>query len=104
MHSILRAPPEGSLTRLERLYNALMARFRVMIEDIFGEAHKYFAGLTHRHNMRLGSQRCWQMFPVAMLFFNLRTIFYGNQATSYYEGESMLLSTTLEEYLGMSDV
>jgi len=36
MQRILKAPAEGSLTRLERRYNALMARFRVMIEDVFG--------------------------------------------------------------------
>lgn len=104
MQRILKAPPEGSLTRLQRRYNALMARFRVLIEDVFGEAHNYFASLTHRHNMRLGSQRCGQMFPVSMLFYNLRTLLYGNQAASYYEGEKMLLEVTVEEYLGLADL
>ena len=104
MHRILKPAAEQSLTRLERRYNALMARYRVVIEDVFGEAHKYFAALTHRHNMRLGSQRCGQMFPVSMLFFNLRTIFYGNQTASYFEGENMLLELTVEEYLGLADL
>ncbi len=79
-----------------------MARFRVIIEDVFGEAHKYWGTLTHRHNMRLGSQRVGQMFPVAMFFYNVRSMFYGNQAAAYYDGESMLLETTVEEYLALA--
>jgi hypothetical protein len=104
MQRILKSSEHTALTRLDRRYNALMARFRVMIEDVFGEAHKYFATLTHRHNIRLGSQRCGQMFPVAMFFFNLHTLLYGNQAASYYEGESMLLSISIEEYIGLAEM
>ncbi len=80
-----------------------MARFRVIIEDIFAEAHKYWAALTHLHNLRLGSQRVGQMFPVAMLLYNIRSLFYGNQAVAYYEGEQMTLDIQLEEYLGLAD-
>ncbi len=81
-----------------------MELFRVMIEDVFGEAHKFFTMLTHRHNIRLGSQRAGQMFPVAMFFYNLLMLFYGNQAAKYYEGELMLLSMTVEEYVGLAEM
>jgi len=60
--------------------------------------------LTHRHNIRLGCQRAGQMFPVAMFFYNLRTLFYGNQTASYFEGESMLLAMTVEEYVWLAEM
>jgi hypothetical protein len=104
MYRILKAPPEGSLTQLERRFNALMARFRIIIENVFAEAGNYWAALNHRHNLRLGSMAVGQMFPLAMILFNLHTILYGNQTSSRFDGDSMLLDVTLEEYLAMADL
>ena len=71
---------------------------------MFGEATKYFHSLTHRHNLKLGIQRVGMMFPVAMLLFNLHTLFYGNQGSAYFhEGESLLLELSVEEYIGLAD-
>ena len=74
MQRILKAPAEGSLTRLQRRYNALMARFRVVIENCFGEAAQYWGMLQHRHNLRLGKQQVGKMFQLAMLLFNLHSL------------------------------
>ena len=54
LQRILKPAPEETLSRLERRYNALMARFRIVIEQVFAEASQFWAALTHSHNMRLG--------------------------------------------------
>ncbi|EKX49862.1 hypothetical protein GUITHDRAFT_103287 [Guillardia theta CCMP2712] len=103
MQHILKAPAEGELTRLERRYNALMGRFRIVIENCFGEATQYFGMLQHRHNLRLGSQQVGKLFPLAMFIFNIHTLFYGNQTTAYFEGEHMVLDVSVEDYLSLAD-
>eukprot|EP00961_Rhodomonas_salina_P265307 3586361-Rhodomonas_salina.1 len=103
MQRVLKPVPGGELTQLERRFNALMSRYRVVVENIFGEAVKYFGILTHRHNMRLGSMQVGKVFPLAMLFYNLRSMFYGNQTSAYFETEKMLMDVTVEEYLGKAE-
>jgi len=94
-----RPDPGGNLTQTERRYNALMSRFRIVIENAFGETTNYFNNLTHRHNLRLGSQQVGKMFPIAILLFNLHTILYGNQTAAYFETEDVLISMTVNNYL-----
>ncbi len=50
MACILKPPPEQSLTRLQRHYNALMERFLIVIEQLFAEATL----LRHGSNLQLG--------------------------------------------------
>ncbi len=76
----------------------------VAIENCFGEAVQYWGLLQHRHNLQLGKQQVGKMFWLAMLLFNLHSLFYGNQTCCYFEGEAMLHAVTVEDYLGMADV
>ena len=103
MQRVLKPVPGGELTQLERRFNALMSRYRVVVENIFGEAVKSFGILTHRHNMRLGCMQVGKVFPLAMLFYNLHSMFYGNQTSAYFETKKMLVDVTVEEYLGKAE-
>ncbi len=82
MQRILKAPPGGSLSPLQRCHNAVMARFRIVIEQCFAETSKTWALLQHRHNLLLGSMQVGKMFLVAMVLFNLRSLLYGNITSS----------------------
>ena len=103
MARILKPLPEQSLTRLERRYNALMARFRIVIEQLFAQADGYWGLLRHPANHRLGSQAVGKLFPLGMLFLNVHTLFYGNQTANYFETERMLLEVDVEEYFRVAD-
>ena len=71
MQVILKNPIRGTLSPAERRFNALMARFRVVVENLFAEVENQFAFLQHHHNKKLGKQDCGKMFPVAMLLLNV---------------------------------
>ncbi len=75
--------------------NELMAQFLVMIEDVFWEKHTQVLSNAH-----LQAQHQVGLSTLLPNVSDLSTIFYWNQleAASYYEGESMLLSMTVEEY------
>jgi len=66
------------------LMNSLMARFRVVIENLFAEIENQFAFLQHHQNKKLGLQDVGKLFPVAMFLFNARTLYYGSQTSNYY--------------------
>ena len=103
MQHILKPLPEQSLTRLERRYNALMARFRVCVENLFAECVQYFGVLKDRHNLRLGSMCVGKLFPLAIFCYNLRSLLYGNQTACYYEQEELLLNLSVEQYIGLAN-
>jgi len=99
MQRILKGPATGEgLTAWERRYNALMARFRIIVENVFAVCEQSWGILRDRHNLRLGNQAVGKLFPLAILFYNIRTILYGNNIVSYM-GEDVLMDITLSEYL-----
>lgn len=98
MQAILKNPVGGNLTRAERRFNALMARFRVVIENLFAEVVSIFKTLQHKQNKMLGKQDIGKMFPVCMFLHNCRTLFYGNQVSAYF-GCDGLLGLTLRDLL-----
>jgi hypothetical protein len=100
---ILKPAANQSLTRLQRRYNALMARFRIVIEQVFAETSKYWACLTHHHNLRLGSQQVGKMFPLGVFFLNLHSLLYGNQTAAYYEADRILLEMSIEDYISLAN-
>jgi hypothetical protein len=104
MARILKPAPEQSLTRLERRYNALMARFRIVIEQLFAETTGYWGLLLHPKNHRLGSQAVGKLFPLGLFFLNIHTLFYGNQTSNYFASERMLLEIEVEEFIGLADM
>jgi hypothetical protein len=104
MSRILKPPAEQSLTRLQRRYNALMARFRIVIEQLFAEATMYWGLLRYGSNLRLGSQQVGKLFPLGIFFLNIHTILYGNLTSAYFQTERMLLEVTVEEYIAMADL
>eukprot|EP00961_Rhodomonas_salina_P221214 2990551-Rhodomonas_salina.1 len=68
-----------------------MARFRIVIEQLFGEATGYWNLLRHPCNHRLGSQAVGKLFPLGLFFLNIHTLLYGNQTSNYFGTERMLL-------------
>jgi len=84
MQAILKNPAGGSLSAGKRRFNSLMARFRVVIENLFAEIENQFAFLQHHQNKKLGLQDVGKLFPVAMFLFNARTLYYGSQTANYY--------------------
>ena len=100
---ILKGPATGEgLTAWERRYNALMARFRIIIENVFSVCDQYWGILRDRKNLRLGSMAVGKLFPLAVLLYNIRTILYGNNIVSYM-GEEVLMRVSLREYLSFED-
>ena len=98
MQCIQKCLPGAALSRPARRFNSLMARFRIVIENLFGETENIFASLQHKQNKRLGRQDISKMFLVSLFLFNVRSIFYGNQTGCYY-GLDGLAAITLEEFL-----
>eukprot|EP00960_Hanusia_phi_P064676 765869-Hanusia_phi.AAC.1 len=103
IEKIQKPVPGGQLSRLQRQYNALMSRFRIVIENTFGEATNYFSAVRDRYNKKMGSQQVGKMFPIVMFFYNLHTIFYGNQITAYMESEAFVSPITVAAYLAKAD-
>jgi hypothetical protein len=100
MQLILKGPASGEgLTAGQRRYNALMARFRVIIENVFACCEQYWGVLRDRKNLRLGSMAVGKLFPLAIFFYNLCTMYYCNNITTYM-GEHLLMEITAREYLG----
>ncbi len=58
MHAILKCPAGGQLSAIERRFNALMACFRIVIEQLFTEVDASFAVLQMKQNMLLGEKKC----------------------------------------------
>jgi len=102
LHRILKGPATGEgLTAWERRYNALMARFRIIVENVFAVCEQYWGILRDRKNLRLGNMCVSKIFPLAILFYNIRTILYGNNIVGYM-GENVLMDLSLEEYLAVA--
>ena len=47
LHHVLKAPEGGSLNKWQRRYNSLMAKFRVVVEQIFAQKGQQFAFRQH---------------------------------------------------------
>ena len=41
------------------------------------------------------------LFPLAIFFLNLHTLFYGSQTSAYFETERVLLEVSQEEYIAL---
>ncbi len=84
---------EGELTLFEQQYNMLMARFHIVIENLFTECLQYWGLLKDRHNLRFGSKQVERMFQL----YNICSLFCWNQTAEYYEQPDMLLELSVEQ-------
>ena len=98
MQVIQKAPNGGQLSRSARRFNALMARFRVFVENLFAETDSVWASLQHKQNKKIGRQDVSKMFPCAIFLHNVRTLCYGNQ-TSCAFGMDNLLDISLKDFI-----
>ena len=64
-----------------RAFNALMSRIRIHIENVFGNTENQFAFLSYHKGLRLGGRNLEKVYPVATIFMNIHSTFYGNQFT-----------------------
>jgi hypothetical protein len=95
---IQKAPINGQLSRSARRFNALMARFRVFIENLFCEVDQQFAALQHKQNKKLGRQDVMRMFPCAVFLHNIRALCYSNQTAAHY-GMDGLCAISLKQFI-----
>ena len=99
--AILKSPPGGQLSQMERRFNALMARFRIVIENLFAEISTYWNTLQHSTNKKMGRQDIGRMFPCCVWLHNVHSIFAGNQTSAYF-GQDLISRISLEEYLSIA--
>ncbi len=62
------------------MFNALMSRIRIHIENVFAE--NQFAFLSYHKGLRLGGRNLEKVYAVATIFMNIHSTFYGNQFTN----------------------
>jgi hypothetical protein len=86
------------MTRNERLLNALMSRFSIVIENAFAEMFASFPYTFTKYNHKLGSQPVGKKFLVAAIIMNMLNVLYGNSAGSLH-GSEMSMLMTLEDLL-----
>ena len=103
MQVIQKAPQGGQLSRAARRFNALMARFRVYIENLFAETDSVWASLQHKQNKKIGRQDVSKMFPCAIFLHNVRTLCYGNQTACAF-GMDNLLEISLKDFIETADL
>jgi len=81
----------NNLTHAEHCFNALMARYRICIENVFAEIHSQWGFTSDANNQRLGSQKVGQAYLVASFLQNCKGCFHGTQMSAQY-GYDMLCS------------
>ena len=96
MQAILKCPAGVNLTAGQRRFNTMMARFRIVIENLFAEVTSVWASLQHKHNKKIWKQDVGKMFPVCVFLHNCRTVFYRKQTSSYF-GLDGLLDLSLQD-------
>mmetsp|Transcript_40774 Transcript_40774/g.83412 ORF Transcript_40774/g.83412 Transcript_40774/m.83412 type:complete len:123 (-) Transcript_40774:74-442(-) len=90
----------NNLSHPEHCFNALMARYRICIENVFAEIHSDWAFTSDRTNQRLGLQKVGQAYLVASFLHNCKACFSGTQMSAQY-GHDLLCSMSLQQLLDM---
>ena len=62
-----------------RVFNALMSRIRIHIENVFGNTENQFAYVSYHKGLKLGGRNLEKVYAVATIFMNIQATFYGNQ-------------------------
>ncbi len=102
MQVIIKSPAGGSLSRTERRHNALMARFRVLVENLFAEITVQFHTLCSKSQKKMGKSQVGKMFPVCVFLYNLRSLYYGNQAARYFGTEELITRVSARAYCDLA--
>ena len=72
---------EAAISPEGRVFNALMTRIRVNIENAFGFQSNLFTFLAFHRSIKLGGRNVLKMYKVACILMNMRCTFFGNQFT-----------------------
>lgn len=82
-----------------------MAPFRIIVENVFAVCEQYWGIFRdHKNHLLCNMPVCQcvgKIFPLAILFYNICTILYGNNIVGYM-GENVLMDLSLEEYLSFA--
>ncbi len=89
-----RNPVAGSV---EAEFNTRMSKVRECVEWGFKEITTQFKYLDLKANMKIYKQPVGLYYTVAIFFQNLRTTFYGNQTSAYFN----LIPLSIQEYLNL---
>ena len=73
-----------NITTEEILFNQQMARYRIIVEWMFGVVVKDWGFIDYAKNMKLYLQPVANQYVVACLLTNFKSCCYGNQAESTY--------------------
>jgi len=106
---VYKAAAGMELDRAYRLCNAIMSRYRIAVENVFGNMAQQWGFTQFGQNQGLGKQAVGKFYMVGMVLFNWHTILYGNQASCMYGDYNLycelhdLPIITLEEYMDVWD-
>eukprot|EP00286_Rhodomonas_abbreviata_P006682 CAMPEP_0181322684 /NCGR_PEP_ID=MMETSP1101-20121128/19361_1 /TAXON_ID=46948 /ORGANISM="Rhodomonas abbreviata, Strain Caron Lab Isolate" /LENGTH=375 /DNA_ID=CAMNT_0023430617 /DNA_START=226 /DNA_END=1353 /DNA_ORIENTATION=+ len=89
-----------NLSHREHCFNAIMARYRICIENVFAEIHSEWGYTSDRYNQKLGLQRVGQAYLVASFLHNCKACLHGSQMSAQY-GHDILCDMPLERFLAM---
>lgn len=85
----------GDLTEDEREFNRQMSKVRQSVEWGFGNVIKNFSFVDYDKSLRLGLQPVGQLYLLAILFTNIRTLLYSSEVSQKFQ----CAPPTLHEYL-----
>ena len=94
---------KGRLDERSRRFNALMARYRICIENVSAEIFQFWGYTSHHLGLKLGSQNVGEIFLVAAFLQNCKSCFRWSQMASQY-GYSGLLQMPLQRFLSVRNI
>lgn len=91
---------KGRLDKESKCFNALMARHRICIENVFAEIYQNWGFTSHHLTHKLGSELVGEMYLVATLLQNCKACCEGNQMAAQF-GMDLLCEMDLQRFLSV---
>jgi hypothetical protein len=88
------------LTVEEEVFNAGMARQRIVVEWGFGKVVNTFAFIDFRKKLKIGLSPVGPLIFTAFLLTNVHTCYYGSETASYFQCQP----PTVWEYFGVDEL
>ena len=94
---------KGRLDERSRRFNALMARYRICIENVFAQIFQFWGYTSHHLGLKLGLQNVGEIFLVTAFLQNCKLCFHWSQMASQY-GYTGLLQMPLQRFLSVRNI
>ncbi len=86
MQAIQKCATSRQLLQADSWFNALMAWFRVVLENLFAEVDQVFASLQCTQQKKLGRQDVSKMFPSCMVLHNVHADVWQSNVLLPWDG------------------